>query len=61
MKCEMCGEMTTIKCGLCNKYMCLYKKEKFVEGQCVLTYHDDCFFGLSKTNSKNLFGILKGE
>ena len=60
MKCEVCGEMTTIRCGLCNKYMCFYKKKKFIGGQCALTYHEDSFFGLSKSDLEKLFRIPKG-
>ena len=61
MKCEVCGEMTTIRCGLCNKYMRLYNKKKFVGGQCALTYHEGSFFGLPKRDSEKLFGIPKSE
>ena len=49
-----------MKCGMCNKYMCLYKNRKFVGGQCALAYHDDAFFGLSKSDSA-LFGMSKSE
>ena len=61
MRCEVCGEPTAIKCGLCNKYMCLYKKRKFLGGQCALTYHEDSFFGLSKSDATDLFGMQKSE
>jgi len=61
MRCEVCGEPTAIKCGLCNKYMCLYKKRKFLGGQCALTYHEDSFFGLSKSDATDLFGMNKSE
>ena len=54
-KCEVCGELTSWKCGLCNKYLCMYKKKQFLGGQCVFTYHNDSFFGLSKSDYIALF------
>mmetsp|Transcript_12411 Transcript_12411/g.26936 ORF Transcript_12411/g.26936 Transcript_12411/m.26936 type:complete len:326 (+) Transcript_12411:1665-2642(+) len=59
MRCEVCGELTTFKCGLCNKYICMFNKKKFGGGQCALAYHDDSFFGLSKSDSADLFGKSK--
>jgi hypothetical protein len=61
MKCEVCGELTTMRCGLCKKYMCLFKKKKFIGGQCAMTYHNDCFFGLAKSDSETLHGIPKNN
>ena len=61
MKCEVCGELTTMRCGLCNKYMCLFKKKKFIGGQCAMTYHDDCFFGLAKSDSETLHEVPKND
>ena len=60
-RCEVCGEKTAFKCGLCNKFLCMYRKRQLNGGHCVLTYHDDAFYGLSKTDSLELFGNEKGK
>mmetsp|Transcript_19746 Transcript_19746/g.42879 ORF Transcript_19746/g.42879 Transcript_19746/m.42879 type:complete len:324 (+) Transcript_19746:1794-2765(+) len=58
-KCEVCGELTSFKCALCDKYVCLFENRKWIGGGCAMSYHDDAFFGLSKSDNI-LFGKHTG-
>ena len=57
--CEVCGEKVNWKCMICNKYMCVNSNRKWTGGQCMLTYHDDSFFGLSRSDKQELHGKRK--
>ena len=61
VKCEVCGAKTSFKCTLCDKYVCVFNRKKWEGGGCALSYHDDSFFGLSKSDSLELYGQSKTD
>lgn len=58
--CEVCGEGTIWKCKLCNKSLCLLRKRGWAGGKCVMEYHNHEFFGLSRSDSIELYGRKSG-
>jgi len=58
--CEMCGEGTIWKCRLCNKSLCLFRKRGWAGGKCIMDYHSHEFFGLSRSDSIELYGKQSG-
>ena len=61
LPCEVCGEKTSWKCMTCDKYICVLKKSKWSGNKCLMTYHDDSFFGLSRSDKKDLHGKRKKD
>ena len=57
----MCNEKTLWKCGLCDKRVCTMKKGKFKGDQCALQFHDDAFFGLTKSDDRAMCGRKAGK
>ena len=55
-KCEVCGDKTIWKCNKCGKSLCTTKKRNWNGGKCIFTYHSHEFFGLSRSDCKDLFG-----
>ena len=60
-RCEVCNEPTLWRCGLCDKRMCALTKGKFKGTGCALKFHDDAFFGLTKSDDRALFGRRAGK
>ena len=54
--CEVCGQQTLWRCGVCKKKMCVLKDGKFKGAGYAIRYHDDAFFGLCRSDTRNLFG-----
>ena len=59
--CEVCGEKTSWKCTTCDKYICVLSKARWSGSQCLMTYHDDSFFGLSCSDKKEIHGKKKKD
>ncbi|KAL7529487.1 hypothetical protein ACHAXR_004154 [Thalassiosira sp. AJA248-18] len=60
-KCEVCGAKTTWTCKLCDKKMCVLEEKKFKGIACALSYHNDNFFGLTRSDFKCLYGSKMGD
>ena len=41
---------------MCDKRMCALTKGQFKGAGCALKFHDDAFFGLTKSDDRALFG-----
>ena len=41
---------------MCDKWMCSLIEGQFKGASCALRFHDDAFFGLTKSNDQALFG-----
>lgn len=52
--CEVCGAKTLWKCRACNKYACTNKKKKWNGAKCLMALHDDGFFGLCRSDHKDM-------
>jgi len=59
--CEVCGKGTSFKCGICDKYLCVFDNRKWSGGNCLLSYHDDSFFGISKSDHADLHNRSKSK
>lgn len=53
-ECEVCKEKTAYKCMKCDKYVCVLKKKSWNGGKCMVALHNDTFFGLTKSDHKEL-------
>lgn len=56
MKCEVCGEKTIWRCEICNKNLCTMSKRTWNGAKCVLTYHNEEFYGLARSDFKSVHG-----
>lgn len=54
--CEVCGEKTIWRCGLCKKPMCTRRSKGWNGGKCIFQYHNHDFFGLSRSDHNLLHG-----
>ena len=57
----MCGKHTLFKCEICDKWLCVLNDRKWDGAQCAIHYHDDSFFGLSRSDHKDLYGAGKSD
>ncbi len=53
-KCEVCREKTIWRCGVCNKNVCTMNKRTWNGDKCVLTYHNEEFCGLARSDYKSI-------
>jgi hypothetical protein len=55
--CEVCGAATTWRCMLCSKStaLCVFTNRNWNGLQCVTKYHSHEFFGLSRSDYKNVY------
>jgi hypothetical protein len=55
--CEVCGAATTWRCMLCSKStaLCVFTNRNWNGLQCVMKYHSHEFFGLSRSDYKNVY------
>ena len=59
--CKVCDAKTLWKCEVYDKQVCKITKGKFKGVACALCFHDDAFFGLTKSNDRVLFGRKTGK
>ena len=52
--CEVCGDKTAYKCKTCNKHVCVLKNRSWKGGHCLAALHNDLFFGLSRSDFKDV-------
>jgi len=55
-KCEVCGEKTIWRCGICNRNLCTMDRRTWNGARCVLRYHNEEFFGLARSDYKSIHG-----
>ncbi len=58
--CYVYGNNTAWKCHLCDKRVCLFDKKAFKRDGCAFDYHNDFFFGLTKSDQA-LYGTKDKE
>lgn len=52
--CEVCGEQTIWRCGLCLTPMCTRQAKGWNGGKCIFQYHNHDFFGLSRSDHSKM-------
>ena len=58
--CQMCGDITYMKCGISNKHICLKSNRASMSTvSCCVDFHDDQMHGLGLMDRHDLFGIPK--
>ena len=51
MICEVCGDVTDWRCGLCNKSMCITNgARKWNGADCIMKFHNPSFWGLARSD-----------
>ena len=59
--CEVCGAKTIWMCGICLKNLCIMKKKSWNGAKCLMTYHNQEFYGLARGDYRTVHGknVLK--
>ena len=59
--CKVCNAETIWKCEMCDKRMYALTKGRFKGSACALHFHDDSFFGLTKSDDRDLIRRKSGK
>ena len=55
-KCEVCGEKTIWRCDICLKHLCTLNKRTWNGAKCLMTYHNENFYGLARSDYRTVHG-----
>ena len=54
--CEVCGAKTIWKCSICCKSFCIMKGRSWNGAKCLMTYHNQDFYGLAQGDYRTVHG-----
>ena len=54
--CEVCRAKTIWKCSICCKSLCIMKGRRWNGANCLMTYHNQDFYGLAQGDYRTVHG-----
>jgi hypothetical protein len=54
--CEVCGAKSIWRCSICGKSLCTMKRRMWNGAKCLMTYHNENFYGLARSDYKKVHG-----